>query len=265
MEINSDTSKPAKTGEIDFSNAQRPGEYLQQIRVKQGKELSDVAKELKINVKQLIALEADDYKSLPEAPFVKGYYRTYAKFLNVDSDALIQRFEEIYSSATGLPASHALKDSPIKMMGRLASSGHRGINKWLWRTLWLLLLIVLLWGAWVMVNGWMAKRQVNEVEQYSTTTVEELPVHTGAGVLTPVSENLLYLEFSAPTSVMIKDADGKILAQGRQASNLQLTGQPPFSIRLDDASVVKLKLNNERIALLDYTNTNGSADFQLAP
>ena len=60
-------------------------------------------------VKTLTALEQDDYKSLPEATFIKGYYRAYAKFLNADASAIIQRFDEIYANDTGLKANHALK------------------------------------------------------------------------------------------------------------------------------------------------------------
>ncbi len=45
-------------------------------------------------LKTLNALEQDDYKSLPEATFIKGYYRSYAKYLNTDATAIIQRFDE---------------------------------------------------------------------------------------------------------------------------------------------------------------------------
>jgi len=73
-------------------------------------------------VKTLTALEQDDYKSLPEATFIKGYYRAYAKYLNADASVIIQRFDEIYVNDTGLKANHALNNSPIKIMGKLSGS-----------------------------------------------------------------------------------------------------------------------------------------------
>lgn len=267
MEINSNTPKSNTTAmPAGLGNAQRPGEYLRQIRLSQKKELSDVAKELKIPEKQLTALEHDDYKALPEAPFIKGYYRAYAKFLNTDATTLIQRFDEIYSNDTGLPPNHALKDSPIKTMGRLSSSGRRGLNKWVKRGLILLVLIAIIWLLWTSLVSWMGKTKVTEVdvvEQNQAAAIEVLPVPTQNTTI--ASGDTLILDFIRPTSVMVVDASGKTLAQGRQNTTLNLQGQAPFSIRLDDAGAVKLKLNNEMISLSSYTTTNGSADFRLSP
>jgi hypothetical protein len=78
-----------------------------------------------------------------------------------------------------------------------------------------------------------------------------------------VSGDQLSLNFSSPTSVHIVDATGKVLATGRQASALNLNGEAPFQIRLDDADAVSLSLNNESISLSPYT-VNGKADFRLS-
>ena len=63
----------------------------------------------------------------------------------------------------------------------------------------------------------------------------------------------LVLNFNRPTSVHIVDATGKVLATGRQSSTLNLTGESPFQIRLDDATAVSLSLNQEQISLSPYT------------
>ena len=270
MEINSNTPKSPNSNPSMLGNAQRPGEYLRQIRLAQRKELAEVATELKIPEKQLVSLEKDDYKSLPEAPFIKGYYRAYAKFLNADATPLIQRFDEIYSNDTGLPPNHALRDSPIKIMGRLSSSGRRGMNKWIKRILMLLVAIVVIWAVIAAMSNWMNSRDVEEVN--ASEVVEILPVEgssnstvvTGSSSANTASDQLK-LEFIRPTSVMITDADGNTLAQGRQNVTLTLQGKPPYNIRLDDASAVKLSLNNESVSLTNYMNSAGSADFKIAP
>ena len=137
-----------------LGNIQRPGEYLRQIRQNQKLELEDVAQELNIPVKTLTALEQDEYKSLPEATFIKGYYRTYFKYLGVDASSLIQRFDEIYANDTGMVATHALKDSPIKIMGKLPGSKRDRNRKWLKRGL-IALVVVLILGALVaMIQNW---------------------------------------------------------------------------------------------------------------
>ncbi len=86
----------------------------------------------------------------------------------------------------------------------------------------------------------------------------------GTGVASSSGDQLV-LDFNRPTSVMIQDATGNTLAQGRQSESLTLSGQAPFSIRIDDAEAVQLKLNYEQIGLSSYTNASGSADFRLSP
>lgn len=264
MEINQSHPKSTTTQTVTgLGNSQRPGEYLRQIRMSQKKELSEVAEALKIPEKQLIALEKDDYIALPEAPFIKGYYRSYAQFLDVDAAALIHRFDEIYSNDTGLASTHVLKDSPIKIMGHLSRSGRPKMGKWLKRLIIAVIILVVLWALSAGLSGWLAKKKVTEVAiADAQQSVEVLPMNSGASI---GAGEQLQLTFSRPTSVMIIDSTGKTLAQGRQSDSLNLQGQAPFSIRLDDATAVTLKLNQEAVALARFTHANGSADFRLSP
>jgi cytoskeletal protein RodZ len=266
MEINSNSPQsngnpPTPEG---LDQSQRPGEYLRHIRLSQNKSLADVAQELKIAEKQLQALEADDYKALPEAPFIKGYYRAYAKYLHTDASSVIVRFDEHYKSATGLAAHHTLKDSPIKTMGRLTSSGQRSMNKWVKRCFILLVLIFVGWVVWALLHSWMEKKRPTELSPAVEITPSQ-PLSNTSSATVPKAGDQLQLEFQQPTSVMIVDAAGKTLAEGRQDQALSLQGQAPFNIRIDDAAAVKLKLNNEQINLQSFTNASGSANLTLSP
>ena len=260
MEINpnSQQSNGTTSHNTGLGNVQRPGEYLRQIRMSQKRELAEVAEELKIPLKQLTALEQDDYHLLPEATFIKGYYRSYARLLKADATAIIQRFDDIYANDTGMLPNHALNNSPIKIMGKLSSS-ERKHKKWLKRALIVVVALAVIWGLVTLVSNWMSQKD-DEVETAPQSNVEILSVNPQTA---QVTGDQLALEFSRPTSVMITDATGKVLASGRQASNVTLSGESPFQIRLDDAAAVKLSLNNEQIALSTYT-VNGKADFRLA-
>jgi cytoskeletal protein RodZ len=101
MEINPNSHQPtgSTSPSSTLGNIQRPGEYLRQIRIAQKKELEEIASVLNMPVKTLTALEQDDYKSLPE-DIHQRYYRAYAKLLNADASAIIQRFDEIYANDT---------------------------------------------------------------------------------------------------------------------------------------------------------------------
>lgn len=261
MEVNPNSQQSTGTSATPntLGNVQRPGEYLRHIRLAQKRELADVSKALNMPVKTLEALERDEYKSLPEATFIKGYYRAYAKFLNVDASAIIQRFDEIYANDTGLLPNHALKDSPIKIMGKLPGSNSDRNKKWLKRILIAIVVIFVVSMLVLSLQKWSAKKQPAAATN-PQTTMQVVSVDSNA----TSTGDQLDLKFSQPTSVNIVDSTGKVLATGRQAADLSLKGISPFQVRLDDASAVTLSLNNEAISLAPYT-VNGKADFRLSP
>ncbi|WP_180130747.1 MULTISPECIES: RodZ domain-containing protein [unclassified Acinetobacter] len=263
MEVNpnSPQSNGSSVAPNALGNVQRPGEYLRQVRITQKLELEAVASELNIPLKTLTALEQDDYKSLPEATFIKGYYRTYAKYLKVDATNIIQRFDDIYANDTGLLPNHALNNSPIKIMGKLPGSNRDRNRKWIKRGL-IALAVLLVIGAIVAAIQGMTSGSDNE-DAVTSEVASEVQVLDMNGGNATVSGDQLTLTFSSPTSVHIVDSTGKVLATGRQASTLNLNGETPFQIRLDDATAVSLSLNNENISLSPYT-VNGKADFRLS-
>ena len=261
MEVNPNSQQSNGSSVVPnaLGNIQRPGEYLRQVRVAQKRELSDAAKDLSMPLKTLTALEQDDYKALPEATFIKGYYRTYAKYLKVDATSIIQRFDDIYQNDTGLLPNHALNNSPIRIMGKLPGSNGDRNKKWLKRSLWALVLLVLLGAVIMTMQNWSANKSDTPEVESAPSDVQVLRLDNA----TAVSGDQLELAFSRPTSVHVVDSTGKVLATGRQASAVKLSGETPFQIRLDDAAAVSLTLNNEKIALSPYT-VNGKADFRLS-
>ncbi|ENU31028.1 hypothetical protein F991_01117 [Acinetobacter sp. CIP-A165] len=262
MEINPNSHQPtgSNSPSSTLGNIQRPGEYLRQIRIAQKKELEEIAREMNMPVKTLTALEKDDYTSLPEATFIKGYYRAYAKYLNADASAIIHRFDEIYVNDTGLKASHALNNSPIKIMGKLSGSNSVRNRQWLKRIAILVIVGLLGWLAVTAVQNWSSSSKDDiDVPKITNSNIEILPM---ANAVTTSGDQLV-LNFSRPTSVHIVDSTAKVLATGRQASTLTLTGESPFQIRLDDATAVSLSLNQEQISLRPYT-VNGKAEFRLS-
>lgn len=253
---------------VDNNNEERIGDFLRQQRVAQNKSLEEAAKAVCISEKQLVALENDDYQSLPEAPFLKGHYRAYARYLNADITSFMENFDEKYRQATGHNATHDLVNSPIKEMGRLPSSQRMLFNTWLKRGLILLVVLLIVFVVVKVIGNMTSKNKANKSGQ-DAQVLELNTNHTNTAVQqnsTKVSgEDQLFLEFKAPTSVAISDATGKVLAQGRQSENLTLSGKAPFDIRIDQAKVVQMKLNNESISLDKYTHRNGSAEFKIAP
>jgi cytoskeletal protein RodZ len=68
------------------------GQILKKEREKQGKSIFQIHRKTKISEKNLIALEIDDYSSLPAATFVKGFIQIYAKALYLNPEKLLAIF-----------------------------------------------------------------------------------------------------------------------------------------------------------------------------
>lgn len=74
--------------------APKIGETLERRRVEKGLSFKEVEEATKIRSRYLQGLESEDYASLPDAVYVRGFLKTYANFLGLDGEALANDFRE---------------------------------------------------------------------------------------------------------------------------------------------------------------------------
>lgn len=65
------------------------GMTLRQERERLGMSVHDIAERIKFAPRQVEALEANDFTHLPEAAFLRGFVRSYARVLQLDDAALV--------------------------------------------------------------------------------------------------------------------------------------------------------------------------------
>lgn len=70
-----------------------PGKALAAQREAMGWTVEQVADQLKLAVRQVVALEAGDYAALPSPAVVRGFVRAYAKILRLDAAPLVAMIE----------------------------------------------------------------------------------------------------------------------------------------------------------------------------
>ena len=78
------------------------GSMLREARENLGLTVADVAGQIKFAPRQIEALEADDFKSLPEAAFLRGFVRSYAKILKLDAELLLANMPSAKATAVEL-------------------------------------------------------------------------------------------------------------------------------------------------------------------
>ncbi len=65
------------------------GQQLRAARQAKNLAVDEVAKALKLSPRQIVALEDDDWSSLPCTTIIRGFVRNYARLLGVDADSLM--------------------------------------------------------------------------------------------------------------------------------------------------------------------------------
>jgi curved DNA-binding protein CbpA len=98
---------PTETG-FDAENLGGPfsGPLLRKLRERQGVELSEISKELKLRVELLRAIEEERFDALPEPIYLKVHLKSFAAFLRLDptlvTDDYLRRYAS-WKSGSGLP------------------------------------------------------------------------------------------------------------------------------------------------------------------
>lgn len=69
------------------------GEKLKKLRSDARLSLTEISKATRIQVKYLEYLENGEYKKLPADVYVRGFLRSYARYLNIDEQAFVKLYE----------------------------------------------------------------------------------------------------------------------------------------------------------------------------
>ena len=258
------------------------GNRLKQARINKNLTLDDVAAELFILRRHLEAIEAEDFRSLPQIAFARGFVINYAKFVGLDPDEIADSFNRNYPDELKKKSVDDI-ESPLKPMGTLQREGRRAIRINPLLVLGLIGLIIL---AVFLIRTISNAKDAAQVETQDSALVDDLSdseQSAGAAVNTTVvsSGNDLQSSGSAlslnaedatldfrvtdTTPLTVVDATGKTLLTGEQgAGNYKLSGKAPFKVQIGNVSNVTLNLNGESIKLNDFAQNN-QANFSLAP
>jgi cytoskeleton protein RodZ len=95
-----------------------PGPRLAAARTAQNLSAADVARQLKLSVWQVEALEAGLYRQLPGPIFVRGFIRNYARLVKLDPDELVKALGDSVPPPAPRPAVPPSRDIPFPAKGK---------------------------------------------------------------------------------------------------------------------------------------------------
>lgn len=272
---------------------QSAGVKLARAREAQDLSVADVARALRLGVKQVEALEASDYDNLPGRTFVRGFVRNYARLVNLDPDLLVAEY---------FPAQQEPQTLDIQAPSQHISFSEHHRKPWLkWLATSFAVVALVSWGVLVWLGPESVKSVVTvkpvapaapavtaevpaPVEENTSETgplsqqspqPAPLPVQNAAPAPTAapaqapattptqaptasVAQARVQLSFSGPAWVEVRDKNGKKLhSQNNPAGTQQtLEGEPPFSLVIGSAPNVKLTYKGQPVDLTAYTKAD---------
>jgi cytoskeleton protein RodZ len=248
------------------------GTVLREARERMGLSVSDVVNRLKFAPRQIKALEQDDFGQLPEAAFVRGFVRSYARLLKIDEAPLL----------AALPDAHAHDAAATQQQAvEVPFPGVYSVRKS--NIVWLVaaLLVALVLGVF---TWWHARKPAAAPARRVATVVQPValppvsavmaaPVISAASAAaatadvaarpkvkfhTSAGAGLIRMTFDEDSWVEVKDHDGKLLmSQVNPAGSEQsIDGAPPFTLTIGHAGGVKLYYKGKPVDLAPSTNVD---------
>jgi cytoskeleton protein RodZ len=265
--------QPAADADADASS---PGRRLAAARAAQNLSAADVARQLKLSVSQVEALESGLYQQLPGPIFVRGFIRNYARLVKLDPGELVLALGDSVP-----PSAPRVETPPSPDIPFPAKGGPR----WILIAVPVALLVALLavyeffWNepegptaspapaAAPQPPQAMQKPDAPVAEPAISvatpgTTKPETAAQVSATVAEPAAgksprrgEKELKLAFNQECWVEIRDRNEKVLFSQLNSPGTQqaVSGVPPFSIVVGNAHGVRLTYDDKPVDLAPHT------------
>lgn len=226
--------------------------------------LEQVASELNILKRHVVAIEEEDYNALPPKAFARGFIINYARLLGLDSDEMVRRFE----------AGHPVKEEVIKPLQKIGNTVERGGSRRLRLNFALIagILALLLLAVAILKMVSTAKTATKTDTVVVTDTLSQAEQAQGAAVgssgsalsatgsalSSEVTTNgIIDFWVKEPTQILVTDAKGATLMDGNQnRGGYQITGQTPFSVTITDPDKVDVSFNHQKVDTAAHTSGN---------
>lgn len=152
-----------------------PGRLLRQARLDLRLAPEDVAQILHLSSKQITALEADDYQSLPGPTYVRGYLRGYAQLLGLTPEKVVEAYNSLTIPAKPMLPPQSAPPPQVTSSDRLVKVASLGV------TAVVLGLVYLWWQS----NGQSLEQTSESPTVAGEASVDVLPPQNVSGDISP--------------------------------------------------------------------------------
>src|SRR3954469_1329091 len=101
------------------------GEVLKRTRARLKLDIGRVEEQTKIRTKYLRALENEEWDTLPGPTYVKGFLRTYATYLGLDADAIVDEYRRTIERSPAIEQPYLFSEPLLERRRRPAPAQRR--------------------------------------------------------------------------------------------------------------------------------------------
>lgn len=222
------------------------GERFRAAREARGLSLSDVAEQIRIRSLYLAAIEDENWSTIGAPVYIRGFLRTYARFLGIDPEEAVAAFNRVHPPA---PPQGLTSREPAGEVG----AGRRGT--------------LLIWIAGVVAVLLIAFVVYNELTMRGAQTVANVAPGTATPSLTPVpatpgslatpsavpgvdGANSLALLLSGPSWLRVT-VDGNVSMEGTFPAGTSKTFHGKNAlVRIGNAGAVEIYVDGKDVGKL---------------
>lgn len=223
-----------------------PGRVIRQARERAKLGIEELATMTRLARATLEALERDDFSTLTEAVYVRGYYRKCAKVLNLPEAELIAAYDKLYAPKSApMPTKLLLGNSGSTMGSGRSSGGGSG---------WVIVLVIaglIGAGAWFLTHD----EEVLPVSAAAVATPPAAPAIPASALTAPAASDPA---LAAPSDATVA-APTELPAPGvAAAGDTGSATAPPAGVALTSSSTLSVPPSSEAAAVTTSATPAGA-------
>jgi cytoskeleton protein RodZ len=259
------------------------GQQLQKARLAKGLTADEVAKALKLSPRQVVAMEDDNWSSLPCNTIIRGFVRNYARLLGLNADSLMGQLDTLtlpqgpelevtVGTPVSMPAEGRVdrRDFARVLSGLLVLVLAVAAYFFFPQELWLSTLSALKTATQrdeVVIEKAPAEPEAANAPEAAPVQADAVPAAVqptaapaAAAVPAPAttpsapattSANVLKFSFAQPSWVEVRDRSGQVIFSKKNDAGTarEVEGQPPFAVVIGNAGHVTLQYKGKAVDL----------------
>ena len=258
------------------------GRILRLGREEKGLSIGEVAERLKLSAKQIEAFESGNYEGMPEGVFIRGFLRSYGRFLDLDEQAVSMYLDRIVPQSG--KNSYNVETNTSGSLNYQNQKIEKPFPTWIFGVIAIAIIIT---GVYI----WQGKSKEENAKQTSRSeervslgevaapnldngNVSVVPMPAGASAASQAlsqdnegsanaTGNELVVKVRYRSMLVIKDKTGKELLNSIVPANSEhrFSGQEPYDVWIGYAKGAVASYGSQDIQVSDHMIDKKTASF----